>query len=493
MDQRRPSFDQCRSGGARRDQQGDLNRKRPRQTGQPNDVDRRGFSRGWSGEPDTQPSGSSRGVQRGWSSEMGYRPPSYDDRLVRNDEMDYGQPSYDDRLVRHGEMAREMGRLYDGICREFDVLSSHISESLLAEVKEREGRVKQREEELNLRERQLRLREEDLSDVQRDLKKLERARADAGFAALVLNSICRDKRCVDIGVGNFRKNDIITLLNEDFIIDKCLGKGVSGTVYSAMFIPKREKRIVNGAFPVICDGESKMGFQRYQSVAIKFLKDASKLDKEVKIHESLRDIRGVPKIFGWDSRAIIMENCGNNLHDIFLKEKRQPEHEDVLCFGLQILEIVEKMHRRGYLHRDIKPANLTMKEGKLHLIDFGESRDLDGKSHIESRGHSTSVYGSLNYNTVVSDGIPLKITKEDELWSVYFVLLELKTGNLDWRQARDDAAHKTKKHEHMYSCKQWFIQNRDCKIIKLLNKPDITYEEKLKSFKRCLKEGVGLF
>jgi tau tubulin kinase len=368
---------------------------------------------------------------------------------------------------------------------------------LLAEVKEREGRVIQREDELNLRERQLRQREEELGrradDLERDLKKLERARANAGFAALVLNSICRDKRCVDIGVG-IRKNDIITLLNHDFIIDKCLGKGVSGTVYSAMFIPKREKRIVNGAFPVISDGESEMGFQRYQSVAIKISKDASKLDNEAKIHESLGDIRGVPKIFGSDSRAIIMENCGNNLHDIFLKENRRlPEHEDVLGFGLQILEIVEEMHTRGYLHRDIKPANLTMKEDKkLHLIDFGESRNLNGKSHIES-GHSTSVYGSLNYNTVRADGSPLEITKEDDLWSVYFVLLELKTGNLDWRRARDDA-QKTKKHEHMYSCKQWFIQNRDCKIIKLLNKPDINYEEKLISFKHLLKEReIGLF
>jgi serine/threonine protein kinase len=59
-----------------------------------------------------------------------------------------------------------------------------------------------------------------------------------------------------------------------------------------------------------------------------------------------------------------MNSCGNSL-----------TLKTVLILALQMLEIIEFIHKRGFLHRDIKPENFCMGTGKnikkLFLIDFG--------------------------------------------------------------------------------------------------------------------------
>src|SRR6202158_2771648 len=45
--------------------------------------------------------------------------------------------------------------------------------------------------------------------------------------------------------------------------------------------------------------------------------------------------------------------------------------EQVLKYGIEICEGLEKAHRRGVVHRDLKPANIMLTKTGAKLMDFG--------------------------------------------------------------------------------------------------------------------------
>jgi len=76
-----------------------------------------------------------------------------------------------------------------------------------------------------------------------------------------------------------------------------------------------------------------------------------------------------------------------------------------------MLNVIEKVHDKGYIHRDIKPSNFVMSKGRgseVYLVDFGL-----GKAHLDSNGKAvpqrptadfrgTVAYASLNaHNKIV--------------------------------------------------------------------------------------------
>ena len=78
-----------------------------------------------------------------------------------------------------------------------------------------------------------------------------------------------------------------------------------------------------------------------------------------------------------------------------------------------MLNIIEKVHDKGYIHRDIKPSNFVMGKGRnrteVYLVDFGL-----GKLHLGRDGvaveqrpsadfRGTVAYASLNaHNKIVT-------------------------------------------------------------------------------------------
>jgi Tol biopolymer transport system component/predicted Ser/Thr protein kinase len=46
-------------------------------------------------------------------------------------------------------------------------------------------------------------------------------------------------------------------------------------------------------------------------------------------------------------------------------------HEQVLRFGIEIADALDKAHRQGIVHRDLKPGNVMLTKGGVKLLDFG--------------------------------------------------------------------------------------------------------------------------
>src|SRR5512147_524786 len=59
--------------------------------------------------------------------------------------------------------------------------------------------------------------------------------------------------------------------------------------------------------------------------------------------------------------------------------------DQVLRFGIEISDALEKAHRQGVVHRDLKPANAILTKSGIKLVDFGLAKmDVPALSSVVS-------------------------------------------------------------------------------------------------------------
>lgn len=208
-----------------------------------------------------------------------------------------------------------------------------------------------------------------------------------------------------------------TLLSNGYMAIKELGSGSFGDVFMA-----ESKEFGNVALKVENSKESSRLISEF-----KIYKRLSKLgENPVKVYQLLR----TPQY-----NIMSMELLGDSLDDIFNKNGKKFPIQFVLYIGMQMINIIEIVHKAGYLHRDIKPGNFLIRPStkEVCVIDFGLSKrylDNDG-NHIELRtGRSlvgTARYASINIH------LGFEPSRRDDLESIGYVLLYFAIGRLPWQ------------------------------------------------------------
>ena len=140
---------------------------------------------------------------------------------------------------------------------------------------------------------------------------------------------------------------------------------------------------------------------------------------------------------------VVMTLLGPSLSEL---RKRQPHqrfsHSTVLRVGIQIISAIRCIHNCGFLHRDVKPSNFAIGASSetsrtCYMLDFGLSRQyttLTGEvrqPRAVAGFRGTVRYASLNAHLAKDLG------RHDDLWSVFYMLVELAVGQLPWRRIRD--------------------------------------------------------
>ena len=169
----------------------------------------------------------------------------------------------------------------------------------------------------------------------------------------------------------------------------------------------------------------------------------SRLKEEYNIYTKLdkKGLKnGIPKIFDYietDKKNImIMQLLGKDLDELQKENGGNFDLITVLKIGIDILTLLENLHKTGFIHRDIKPNNFLSGSGtdidKLFIMDFGLSKQYIVKSKhipykVEKELVGTARYASIN----VHDGI--EPSRRDDLESVGYMLVYFMKGILPWQ------------------------------------------------------------
>ncbi|KAH0787446.1 CK1 family protein kinase [Histomonas meleagridis] len=217
-------------------------------------------------------------------------------------------------------------------------------------------------------------------------------------------------------------------------LDRCIGKGAFGCVWSAQ--QEGSGQIVAIKF-------------EYPTLTKSFLNEEAEITKEISSCESFPHYygNGIEQGFHY----LIIEMLGMSLRAF------QENHtggilslNEVGPIAVSMVKAIQNFHNMGFVHRDIKPSNFVFRgrpdQNELCLIDFGLAkrwRSPDGevykpRENVGFRG--TSRYASINSH----DGYDLG--RRDDLWSFFYVLIELCAPPLPWKTQNDkDAVAQIKK------------------------------------------------
>ena len=168
----------------------------------------------------------------------------------------------------------------------------------------------------------------------------------------------------------------------------------------------------------------------------------SQLRYEERVYRLLEGGDGIPSVVEYftdgDYNILIMQRMGKSLEDVLEEQGGTLSSKTVLALGVRLLQALRHIHNKGMIHRDLKPQNMMLStdntDSRVYLIDFGLSkRFMDPVSgHVEYARNRRGLTGTPRYASV-SSHLGAEQSRRDDLESLVYILLYLRTGKLPWQ------------------------------------------------------------
>ncbi|GAB6024336.1 hypothetical protein CHUAL_009505 [Chamberlinius hualienensis] len=264
---------------------------------------------------------------------------------------------------------------------------------------------------------------------------------------------------------------------------------------------KVQKKIGGGGFGEIYEG---LDLVTKESVALK-LESAKQpkqvLKMEVAVLKKLQGKEHVCRFIGCGRNDrfnyVVMQLQGKNLAELRRSQPRGAfSLSTTLRLGYQILKAIESIHEVGFLHRDIKPSNFAMGRlphncHKVYMLDFGLARQYtNANGEVRTPRPAAGFRGTVRYASVNAHK-NREMGRHDDLWSLFYMLVEFVNGQLPWRKIKEkEQVGLTKeKYDHRLLLKHLpsdFRQFLDTVTqLEYQDKPD--YQSLAAIFERCMK------
>ncbi|XP_065343410.1 tau-tubulin kinase homolog Asator isoform X3 [Cloeon dipterum] len=194
---------------------------------------------------------------------------------------------------------------------------------------------------------------------------------------------------------------------------------------------------------------------------------------------------------------VVMQLQGKNLAEL---RRAQPRGAfslaTTLRLGLQILKAIESIHSVGFLHRDIKPSNFSMGRmpqncRKVYMLDFGLARQYTtATGEVRAPRAAAGFRGTVRYASINAHKNK-EMGRHDDLWSLFYMLVEFVNGQLPWRKIKDkeQVGLMKEKYDHRLLLKhlpsdlRQFLEH--IQSLEYAEKPD--YAMLIGLFERCMK------
>jgi serine/threonine protein kinase len=209
------------------------------------------------------------------------------------------------------------------------------------------------------------------------------------------------------------------------------------------------------------------------------------LERDVTFLTLMRDSPAVPSLICEGKHDgcsfFVMEQGGKNLHDFQVWQSDKKRHlmkeELVYAIGYCCLWALEQFHLKGHIHRDIKLANFLIAcdpaagTARISLVDFGLAKPLTKEESpaIPGKFRGTTSYASINCHG------GKHLSRRDDLWSLFYILIELYSGSLRWREMSNvRSTHHSSHHSNHHHLKE---RDRKAEVLSIKRKCANSFQE----------------
>ncbi|XP_062607865.1 rho-associated protein kinase 2-like isoform X2 [Saccostrea cucullata] len=261
------------------------------------------------------------------------------------------------------------------------------------------------------------------------------------------------------------------------------------------------RKIGGGGFGEIYEGIDQV---TKESVALKLesAKQAKQVLKmEVAVLKKLQGQDHVCRFIGCGRNEkynyVVMTLQGKNLAELRRSQSRGCfSLSTTLRLGAQILKAIESIHEVGFLHRDVKPSNFAMgrlpkDSKKVFMLDFGLARQYTTPTgEVRPPRAAAGFRGTVRYASVNAHKNK-EMGRHDDLWSLFYMLVEFLAGQLPWRKIKDkeQVGQMKEKYDHTQMLKNMppefktFLEHIES--LEYHDKPDYSLMHNL--FEQCIR------